>query len=169
MQLTSEETIRFINVGITIHNSDVSVQNTPYNAEDYLAAGYLLEKYQVGLEVARSVHNMVTGFVQSAFNREEIGSSMYVNGIEFVTKIQGSTLCIYAGPNGKLIASIDGKGLQSAIKVNFGEGFSAHGEVIIRHADIGKERQQAFLIGKYFPVSLVSAAIGFAAEKPSAS
>lgn len=165
LHMSCEETIRYINAGIALHKSDVSMQKTPYNAEDYLAAGYIREKYLEGVEVARTVNNMVTGFVQCAFDRKEVGSSMYVNGVEFVTKIQGSTLCIYAGPNGTLIASIDGKGLQSAIKVNFGEGFSAHGEVMIRHADIGKERQQAFLIGKYFPVSLVSAAIGFAAKE----
>jgi hypothetical protein len=169
LQLTSEETIRYINAGIALHNADVSMQQTPYNAEDYLAAGYIREKYLEGVEVSKSVHNMVTGFVQAAFEREEVGSSMYVNGLEFVTKIQGSILVIYAGPPGKMIATIDVKGLHSPIKVNFGDGFSAHGQTIIRHGEVGKERKHAFLIDKYYPVSLVSAAIGFAARKPSAS
>lgn len=164
LHMSCEEAIRYINAGIALHNADVSMQKTPYNAEDYLAAGYIREKYLEGVEVARSLNNMVTAFVQCAFDRKEVGSSLFLNGVEFVTKIQGSALCIYAGPNGKLIACLDWKGLQSSIKVNFGDGFSAHGEIIIRHGEVGKDRKHAFLIDEYYPVSLVSAAIGFAAK-----
>ena len=163
--LSHSKTIRYINAGIALHNSDFSAQKIPYNAEDYLAAGYIHEKYVEGVEVARTVINMVKRFVQSAFERENVGSSMFVNSVEFVTKLQGSTLCIYAGPNGNLIACIEGTGIESAIKVNFGEGFSAQGEVMIRHGEVDKDRKHAFLIARYYPVGLVTAAIGFAARK----
>lgn len=165
LQMTQEETLRLINAGIAIHNADVSVQKTPYSAEDYLATGFLNEKFEQGSMAARPV-NIVTQFVECAFNRIEVGSSMFLNGVEFLTKIQGTVLCIYAGPNGKLVAVIESQGLLSPIKVNFGDGFSVNGESKIRHAEVGKERKHAFLLERYHPVSLVVSAIGFASKNP---
>jgi hypothetical protein len=159
--LSHSETIRYIDAGISVHKSDVLASSTPFDANDYFAAGYAKEMVEAGLNKIEHMKAQIGQFVSASIDAESIGQSITVNGVVFTSHMESFNIAIRTG-GGKLVALMGYKGLEAPLTVYFGDDFEVYGQTLLRHALVGEEKQRAFLIGTFYPLSLVMAAIGLA-------
>lgn len=173
--LTQSETLGYIDAGIEIHKSDSALQAGPFEAKHYFAAGYAKElvnaghryidsfKDEAAIGFIGSLKTRISQFVSAALDSENIGQSLTVNGTVFTVAAEAFGFNICRG-DGKLIAATELPGRECPLKVFFGDDFVVYGQTVLRHALVGEQQEQAFLIGNFYPMSLIVAAIGLAAR-----
>lgn len=159
--LTQSETIRYIDAGIAHHKSDILGQTTPFEAKHYFAAGYALEKTLVGLKSIEGMKADVSLFVLAAIEGKNVGETITVNDVVFTVVAKDLGVSIQTGA-GKLVAEIDSPTLDSPLKAHLADDFVVYGQTMLRHALVGENQEQAYLIASFYPLSLIMSAIGLA-------
>jgi len=159
--LTQSETIRYIDAGIAHHKSDVLGQTMPFEAKHYFAAGYAMEMTLVGLKSIEGIKADVSLFVLAAIEGKNIGQSITVNDVVFTTVAKDLGTVIKTA-DGKLVAEIESPSLDSPLKAHLGDDFVVYGQTMLRHALVGENQEQAYLIAPFYPLSLIMSAISLA-------
>lgn len=159
--LTQSETLRYIDAGIAHHKSDILAQTTPFEAKHYFAAGYAMEKTLVGLKSIEGMKSDVSLFVLAAIEGQNVGQSITVNDVVFTVVAKDLGVTVQTA-DGKLVAEIEFTSLDSPLKAHIGDDFVIYGQTMLRHALIGENQEQAYLIAPFYPLSLIMSAIGLA-------
>jgi hypothetical protein len=173
--LTQSETLGYIDAGIEIHKSDSTLQAGPFEAKHYFSAGYAQDLFNSGsgyidafkdeaaISFIGSLKTRILQFVSAALDAENFGESITVNGAIFTVTAEGFGFAIRRA-DGKLIAATEFPGRECPLKVFLGDDFVVYGQTVLRHALVGERQEQAFLIGNFYPMSLIVAAIGLASR-----
>jgi hypothetical protein len=159
--LTQSETIRYIDAGIAHHKTDVLGQATPFEAKHYFAAGYAMEMTLVGLKSIEGIKADVSLFVLAAIEGKNIGQSITVNDVVFTASAQDLGTVIKSA-DGRIVAEIESPSLDSPMKAHIADDFVVYGQTLLRHALVGENQEQTYLIGVFYPLSLIMSAIGLA-------
>lgn len=165
MNLSYTEVLAAINVGLHLHQTQISPSNISYGAESYLASGHCKLEVDRGMENHRDLSDEAHAVIEEiiklvTYQKGDAGSSFEIKGSIFTVEAVDDGRKVVV--NGRDLIVVKGIGGDALFTVDLADGFTLEGECMLTHARVDGEMR--YLLKMWSPFQLMRAVIAMTAN-----